>query len=176
MKKESCKMCFVDNIPELINDSKIHLRELTEKNKDLLSDINCSFSCFWENLFNFGCKEYYFFTTRFIKGRCITFRLRTMIIKCIGGEYMSKENPKMVFVDDVPQKHGGRESFDFDSMLKQIPEGKKWKIGENDHPSIATVREYIKKNKSSEFNAVQRTVEGKKYLYVFRVPKKEKKQ
>lgn len=141
--------------------------------KDLLSDLDFKFRDFWENIDNFGLREYKFFTTNYIRGKLITIQLRIVKIKCVGGEYMTKQNAKMVFVDEVPIKHGGRESFDFDSMLSKIPDGKAWKISEEEHPSIATVREYIKKNKSNEFDAVQRTVEGKKYLYVSKIQKEK---
>lgn len=124
---------------------------------------------FWENLDNFGCKDYLFYSKTLIRGNALIL-LRKIRIKCVGGEYMAKQKNKMVFVDEVPTKHGGRQGYDFGAMLNQIPEGKAWKIGEKDHPSIATVRDYIKKHQEGKYDAVQRTVGSEKYLYVSKIP------
>lgn len=159
----------VSEIPNL--EQPKHCDYFFELNRKKVFNDNLGFFReFWENLDNFGCKEYHFFATTFIRGRCITLRLRKFKIKCVGGEYMSKEKAKMVFVDEIPEQHrGGRSGYNFEGLLSQIPEGKAWKIGEKDKPSIATVREYVKKH-AEGYDAVQRTIDGKRYLFVSKIP------
>lgn len=163
------KMVFVDEIPEskvITYDDLYHLLKI--KKVYYLSGITLNFKRFWENIDNFGCKEYVFIRAKFINNRVVYTEQERFKIKCMGGEYMSKEKPKMIFVDKVPTKHGGRGGYDIEAMLKQIPEGKYWKVSSEDHPSIATIREYIKKNELP-YEAVQRTENTKVFLFVSKV-------
>lgn len=93
-----------------------------------------------------------------------------------GGEKLTKEKlPKMTFVatGEVP-KRKGREGTNWSNVLSQIPEGMTWKLPEdNKDYKLSTVKQGVKEyNKSVEgtnkpqYEAVQRTIEGKKYLYI----------
>lgn len=140
---------------------------------------NTRFIDFWENLDNFGLKEYKFYSTTLINNRVVTTLQRTVKIRCVGGEYMSKEKSQMVFVDEVPEMHkGGRAGYNIQEMLDKIPQGKAWVVTEGDYPAIATVREWIKKNAKDKYNAVQRTgKDAKVHLYVTaKTPEKKAKQ
>ena len=116
-------------------------------------------------------KEYIFISTKLINNRLVNRIQSRMIIKCIGGECMPKEKSKMVFVDEIPERKGGRIGYDFELMLKLIPEGKAWKIGVKDYPSITTVRSYVKKHLAKEYDTVQRTEDEKRFLYVSKIQK-----
>jgi hypothetical protein len=91
------------------------------------------------------------------------------------GDKMPKEKPKMVFVEKtaIPIKKAGKIGFDWEGLFSQIPDTKAWKIIEGDSPSIASVRDAVKKhNKTNKvkYDAVQRTENGKSALYVSRIP------
>ena len=167
------KMVFVD-IPKT-TDMTLHYQELFDflkrhrKDDDGLDYSILKFKEFWENLDNFGCKEYIFISTKLINNRLVNRVQSRMVIKCIGGECMPKEKSKMVFVDEIPERNAGRTGYDFDGLLNQIPEGKAWKVGEKDYPSIATVRAYVRKH-AKEYDAVQRTEDGKRFLFVSKIP------
>jgi len=175
------KMVFVDKseIPKLYGFNMDKIKEFLERHKNDNDGLDYSilkFKDFWENLDNFGCKDYIFISQKLIRNRVVSKVVRIMRIKCIGGECMPKEKTKMVFVETsaIPVKHAGKTGFDWESLFSQIPDGKAWKVLVGDKPSIASVRDAVKahnkKTGKDVYDAVQRTENGKSALYVSRIP------
>ena len=94
-------------------------------------------------------------------------------IKCIGGENMPKETPKLVFVktSTIPKALKGKTGRDWKAIFTQIPEGESLIVPE-EYGKSATIRCAVK-NLNMELDAevyavTQRTVEEKTTVYVSR--------
>lgn len=152
-------------IKEILKKLEIY-RNAFSKIDDMLK-LEYSFSKFWNLCENPKPFVYY------IKNKVYITRDSNLIEK-LKEVIKLKEKSAMVFVDEVPERHGGRTGYDIEAMLVQIPDGKAWKVGSKDYPSVATVREYVKKNHAKDYDAVQRTDNGAKFLFVSKIPQTQK--
>lgn len=107
-------------------------------------------------------KEYVHVVETFKRNKPHYHIVKRIVIKCVGGENLSKEKPQLVFVDqtEIPSLVRGRKSKNWKKLVNQIPEGKAVVVPE-DYGSSATARENIKKiNKKlgkETFKVTQRT-------------------
>lgn len=126
-------------------------------------------------------KDYIFVRTTFINNKYHFNIEKRFTIKCIGGETLPKEQPKMVFVDcsEIPSKVT-RKGLDWKAIFVQIPINKAWIVPEKDY-KMATVKSALKRlleNKQlgeNEYEVTQRTgIDGKAVVYVCNNGKPEK--
>lgn len=95
-------------------------------------------------------------------------------IKCVGGENMTEEKTKLIFVEttSIP-KMSKRTGRDWKKLVTQIPEGKSLVVPEDEYGASASVRSAIKKIneelKEKVYAVTQRTVGEITTVYITRL-------
>lgn len=119
-----------------------------------------------------GQKTYKFVKRRFIRRKCIYYIMKTLTIKCEGGE-SKMSNEELVFVETsaIPSLNRGKAGRNWSELFAKIPEGQSLVIPES-YGVGATVRSAVQKvNETSkiQYKVTQRQ-EGKKIIiYVSRM-------
>ena len=120
-------------------------------------------------------REYVFVTTTNKYYNTKVKVIKRFTIKCIGGECMTKEKPKLVFVDnsEIPAK-ATRKGEAWLELFNQIPVGKSLVVDESKYkvPTIKGALAKLKKEGKIKANikVVQRlNAEKKKITYVMNV-------
>lgn len=118
-------------------------------------------------------KEYVFVMEKPLYRSTRYFVKDKITIKCIGGENMPKEEPKLVFVktDTIPKMSKGKTGRDWTAIFAKIPDGESLVVP-RELASGATVRVAVK-NINEElgekaYTVTQRTVEDETTVYVTR--------
>lgn len=94
-------------------------------------------------------------------------------ITCMGGENMTKEEPKLVFVktSTIPKMSKGKTGRNWKELLARIPEGESMVVTK-EFASGATLRVAVKnintELKRKAYSVTQRTVDEKTKVYVTR--------
>lgn len=119
-------------------------------------------------------KTYYIYQGKSLYNNMRYFLKKKITIKCVGGENMPEEKPKMVFLEpeDIPSMNRGKKGKDWENIFNQIPKGKAWKVP-SEFASGATIRDNVKKInavlKTKEYTVSQRTGKDEQTeLYVIR--------
>jgi len=121
-----------------------------------------------------SCREYILVEEKTLYGKKRYFVKDRIKIKCIGGENMPNETPKLVFVKTktIPKALKGKTGRDWKALFDQIPEDESLVVPES-YGTGATVRSAVKnineEAKKTLFSVTQRTVEDKTTVYVTRM-------
>lgn len=118
-------------------------------------------------------KEYIFIEEKPLYNKMGYFVKDRITIKCMGGDKMSKEKSKLVFLETktIPRATKGKVGRNWKELFATIPEGKSAIIPE-DLGTGATIRSAVK-NVNEElgtetYTAIQRTVDEVTVIYVSR--------
>ena len=118
-------------------------------------------------------KTYFFVIEKTLYNKKRYFIQSKLKIKCVGGENMPEEKPKLVFIktSTIPKANKGKTGRDWVELFAQIPKGQSLIIPE-EYGTGATIRCAVK-NINAELDAevyavTQRTVKDETTVYVTR--------